>query len=224
MIQEFLDRYFSIKKGRVININVEYSGITVNGRFYEKPTQKDKEGVKIKRKVIIVCLLIIIVGIIIYVLNDSNYNSHVEKAKEMAAISNYEGAYKEINFLSPRSKDKDIFDEIAIINYSSMYLNLFELDRDGIGDNGPDMKKALDDLILGYKKCTAYEKRARELKIDDKVTEYKKSYLDCLQEYYNLTEDKVKEICSLADDDYNRKIEEAVLEGTKVLNKEKKNR
>ncbi len=153
--------------------------------------------------VIIMIFFLAVGGIVIIGSNVFDYTLVITKAKTYFERQKYGLAYREIIGVEVKEKDEELESRI----YTVMYVERqYEAYRNYMLMDNPDL--ALDALLSGLDRYDEYYGDAVELDIVEDLDYAKTEIISALYSTYGLTEEDARDILSLNDSDYTKKIQD----------------
>lgn len=153
--------------------------------------------------VIIMIFFLAVGGIVIVGSNVFDYTLVITKAKTYFERQKYGLAYREIIGVEVKERDEELESRI----YTVMYVERqYEAYQNYMLMDNPDL--ALDALLSGLDRYDEYYGDAVELDIVEDLDYAKTEIISALYSTYGLTEEDARDILSLNDSDYTKKIQD----------------
>ncbi|WP_310549942.1 zinc ribbon domain-containing protein [Paenibacillus glufosinatiresistens] len=133
-----------------------------------------------------------VVGLIRYNANQSNYRDKIESAQYNVEQGNFDGAYTDIMDLSPKSKDKELFERIQLVKFAELYSPMdYQLYEEA------NYESILDRLLDGIAYCRNSMDRANELGVGEDLQTVQMQLAAELDEYYGINENEIEQLASM---------------------------
>lgn len=165
---------------------------------------EDEEEGRINRvgAVLVFAVLGIAAVFVIAGTNIFSYKSSIKRASGFFKEDQYAKAYDELNGLTIKKKDENLYKQVRTV----MYVNK-ELDSYHNYTKLRMYPEALDSLLKGLKKYDYYLESAREVDVTEDYDKVKNQILLTLKKEYNMTEKKAYALLDNKDQgDYSKKV------------------
>lgn len=167
----------------------------------KKPKSAPKPGdiLKIKPKSILLFTLFIAgIVVLISVLNwGVHYSNAVSSAKAYMENQNYEKAYEALSGMKLNKNDQIMYRQSSVIMYVerqySSYQNYVQLNM---------RTEALNALVKGIERYDTYYNEAKELGVEDRLSEVKGKIVKALQETFKISEAEARSLVTLSYEDF----------------------
>lgn len=165
---------------------------------------EDEEEGRINRvgAVLVFAVLGIVAVFVIAGTNVFSYKSSIKRASGFFKEDQYAKAYDELNGLTIKKKDENLYKQVRTV----MYVNK-ELDSYHNYTKLRMYPEALDSLLKGLEKYDYYLESAREVDVTEDYDKVKNQILLTLKKEYNMTEKKAYALLDNKDQgDYSKKV------------------